>query len=237
MLKKFLTVLVLISLVITISPAKVQGDIYKVKKLKGEVKVRHGAKENWENLSLGDTLKPDDTILLWKNSYVEIEGDKVFFKSNGNAIVNISDLRRLTKEELLLQLAFEEMRNVPDIRKEEKKTKSTGIYGTDISKEETKLKPNENLTQFWINGVKALFENGFYETASLRAKNLMSKFDELKDNLELKLIIATSLEKLEIYGEAISEYKRIISTSKDGNLNSKIERKIQELRAKLETKH
>ncbi len=235
MLKKFLTTLILISLVISISLAKVQDDIYKVKKLKGEAEVRHGAKENWEKLSLGDALKSDDTILLWKNAYVEIEGDKVFFKSNGSVIINISDLRRLTKEDLLLQLAFEEMKNVPEIKREEAKTKSTGIYGTDIVGKETKLKPKENLTQFWVNGVKALFENGFYETASLRAKKLMLKFDELKDNLELKLIIATSLEKLEIYGEAISEYKRIISTSKDENLNSKIERKIQELKAKLET--
>ena len=49
----------------------------------------------------------------------------------------------------------------------------------------------------------------------------------------IKNLIATSLEILELYGEAISELHKIILTSRDPNLNSKIERKIQNLKLKL----
>jgi hypothetical protein len=206
---------------------------YKVKKLNGTAQVRHGAREVWEKLSVGDTLRPTDTIFLDKNSYIEIEGAKTFFKSNGSLIINISDLRRLSKEELLLQLAFEEMKAIPEMKKDKPNARSTGIYGADIEKEKTTLKAGWNSAKFWASGVKALFENGFYETASIRAKDLMSRFDELKDDIELKMIIATSLEKLELYGEAISELNKIILTSRDPNLNSKIERKIQDLKLKL----
>jgi len=217
-----------------------QGQIYKVKKLKGDAQVRHGARENWQKLTSGDTLRPDDTVILWKDAYIEIETGNGIFKSNGGIILNISDLRRLSKEELLLQLAFEEMRNIPDVKSEGQSAKSTGIYGSEISKKEPKIKEAQNLTHFWVGGVKALFENGFYETASIRAKNLMFKFSELKDNLDLKILVATSLEKIGLYGEAIAEYRKIISGSNDENLNSKLERKISELKSKIasnEDKH
>lgn len=210
-----------------------QEQIYKVKKLKGEAQVRHGTRENWQKLSTGDTLRADDTIILQKDGYIEIEAMNIFFKSNGAIILNISDLRRLSKEDLLLQLAFEEMKNIPDVKVERKNAKSTGIYGSEISKREVKPKEVQNLTHFWVGGVKALFENGFYETSAIRAKNLMLKFSELKDDLDLKMLVATSLEKIGLYGEAIAEYRKIISTSNDESLNSNLERKIRELKSKI----
>lgn len=233
MMRKILILSILILSFISNSASN-ENYTYRVKKLNGIAQVRHGAQEVWEKLSVGDTLRPTDTIFLDKNSYIEIEGGKTFFKSNGSLIVNISDLRRLTKEELLLQLAFEEMKATPEMKKDKpKNARSTGIYGADIEKEKAGLKAGWNSAKFWASGVKALFENGFYETASIRAKDLMSRFDELKDDIELKMIIATSLEKLELYGEAISELNKIILTSKDANLNLKIERKIQDLKLKL----
>ncbi|CUS97136.1 hypothetical protein [Candidatus Kryptobacter tengchongensis] len=232
MKQKILIQLILTLVILTLS---ISGEnyIYKVKKLNGEALVRHGAKEKWVKLSYGDTLRPEDTFFLDKNGYIEIEGNKILFKSDGGIIINISDLRRLTKEELLLQLAFEEMKSVPDVKKDKSNAKSTGIYGTEIEEEKTNLKTGWNLTNYWVKGVSALFENGFYETSAIRARNLMLKFDELKDNIELKMIIATSLEKLELYGEAISELNKILLSSKDKNLNARVEQKIQELKMKL----
>lgn len=232
MIRKTLSPLILILLFLSSALSK-ENSVYKVKKLNGTAQVRHGTSEVWKTLLTGDTLRPDDTIFLDKNAYIEIVGNEAFFKSNGGIVVNISDLRRLTKEELLLQLAFEEMKSSPEVKRSKPSTRSTGIYGADVEKEKTKLKSGWDLAKFWANGVRALFENGFYETAAIRAKNLMSRFDELKDDIELKMIIATSLEKLELYGEAISEFNKIILTSKDANLNFKIERKIQELKSKL----
>ncbi|MCS7229000.1 MAG: hypothetical protein RMJ81_01565 [Candidatus Kryptonium sp.] len=228
-----LKVLILTLLFFSIS-ASDENQIYKVKKLYGEARVRHGLKEQWDKLSLGDTLRPGDTILLDKNGYVEIDGNnKTYFKSSGGIIINIIDLRRLTKEELLLQLAFEEIKSVPNTQKEKQNARSTGVYGTGMEKGGIKLKSGWNLIDFWVSGVRALFENGFYETAAIRAKNLMSKFDELKDNIELRIIVASSLEKLQLYGEAISELNKILLASKDETLNYKIERKINDLKLKI----
>ncbi len=222
----------LISLAVLTSNAQ-EEHIYRVKKLKGEAQVRHGAKENWQKLATGDTLHADDTIILWKDGYIEIETENSTFKSSGGIILNISDLKRLTKEEFLLQLAFEEMKNIPEVKREKQNARSTGIYGSEINIKEPKPKEAQNLTHFWTGGVKSLFENGFYETASIRAKNLMSKFNELKDDIDLKIIVAKSLEKLGLYGEAIAEYRKIISSSNDESLNSKLEKKISELKSKI----
>ncbi|MEN3039768.1 MAG: hypothetical protein ABDI07_11595 [Candidatus Kryptonium sp.] len=142
-------------------------------------------------------------------------------------------MRRLTKEELLLQLAFEEIKAVPDIQKEKQNAKSTRVYGTGMERSEVKLKTGLDMIDFWVGGVRSLFENGFYETASIRAKNLISKFDELKDNTELRIIIASSLENLQLYGEAISELNKILLISKDEDLNHKIAKKINELKLKI----
>jgi tetratricopeptide (TPR) repeat protein len=209
------------------------GSWFKIKKLKGRVEVRHGVKEVWENLTQSDTLRPEDTILMNKDSYIEIEGNGIFFKAIGELILNISDLRRLSKDELLLQIAFEEMRALPGVKDEKRNSSSTGLYGADVSKEETKLKTMQSLAYLWVKGVRALFENGFYETASIRAKNLMSRYDELKESYELKLIVANSFEKLGLYGEAISEYNKIIASSRDENLKVKLTQKVKELKLKL----
>ncbi len=226
-------IIVILALHSTLFLYSENGNWFKIKKLKGKVEVRHGVKESWENLTQSDTLRPDDTILMHKDSYIEIEGNKVLFKASGELLLNISDLRRLPKDELLLQIAFEEMRGLPGVKEEKRNLSSTGLYGADISREETKLKPMQNLTYFWVKGVRALFENGFYETASIRAKNLMSRFDELKESYELKFIVANSFEKLGLYGEAISEYNKIIASLKDEKLKAKLTQKVEELKVKL----
>jgi hypothetical protein len=61
----------------------------------------------------------------------------------------------------------------------------------------------------------------------------MSRFDELKESYELKLIVANSFEKLGLYGEAISEYNKIIASSRDENLKVKLTQKVKELKLKL----
>jgi len=217
----------------TLSLYSENGNWFKIKKLKGRVEVRHGVRESWESLTQSDTLRPEDTILMNKDSYIEIEGNGIFFKAIGDLILNISDLRRLSKDELLLQIAFEEMRALPGVKNEKRNSSSTGLYGADISKEETKLKTTQSLAYLWVKGVRALFENGLYETASIRAKNLVSRFDELKDSYELKLIVASSFEKLGLYGEAISEYNKIIASSRDESLKGKLTQKVKELKGKI----
>jgi tetratricopeptide (TPR) repeat protein len=215
------------------------SDIFIVKKLKGNAEVRHGVSEVWNKLEHGDTLKPDDTIKAYSDTYIEIYSPEGrIFKMSGPALLNISDIRRISVEDLLLQLAMEDIRAIPEksdgfYRSERRK--ATGVYGSDISrrKAKVKIKKDDKIAFLWANGAIILFENGYYETSAIRAKNLINRFDELRSNSKICLLPARALEKLGLYGEAISEYNRAIQNIKDKKVKREIQKYILKLRRKI----
>src|SRR5260221_6788771 len=107
---KLTIALVLLSMLI--SPA-VRGDI-KVMALKGRVYVRHNVQEEWVRVGRGDVLKPEDSMKSdEKSSSTLLVDGKTTVVLPEMAIIDLSDLRTLTREDLLLKLAMERIRSVP----------------------------------------------------------------------------------------------------------------------------
>jgi hypothetical protein len=93
-----------------------QGQEIKVQRLQGDVAVRHGVTEAWTTVAVGDVLRPDDTMKTGKKGSAVLV---VPLKSAGSmkhialppeVIVDLSDVRELSQEELMLKLTMERVR-------------------------------------------------------------------------------------------------------------------------------
>ena len=91
--------------------SSVLGQDVAVHKIQGDVRVRHGVAESWNRVALGDVLKPDDTMktgLKGAALLVVNGGKRITLPSE--VIVDVSDIRDLTQEELMLKLTMEKVR-------------------------------------------------------------------------------------------------------------------------------
>jgi hypothetical protein len=206
-------VLVLLS---SVSLSKAQDIV--VQRLQGEVAVRHGVTEVWTNVAVGDVLRPDDTMKTGK------KGTAVLTAPVGNTgsvkritlppevIVDLSDVRELTQEELMLKLTMERVRassyqwksdelHIPNAAVVHGENRSGGAPLADND-------PQSGILQW--NGARVLFDNGFYSTCALKAMELFRLYPSVGAKLENHLMAAEALEKACLRGEALSEYTAML---------------------------
>jgi hypothetical protein len=187
----------------------------KVSSVKGDVYVRHNVQEQWVRVAVGDILKPEDSMKLEKESSatVLIDGTNKLTLPE-LVIVDLSDLRTLSQEELLLKLAMERIRSVPAGQQDEERQipKTTTVYGKLRPSMESLSSPPPPAAVLQLNGTHLLFEKGFYATCVLKAKGLMRQYPDLPGRLDALLMVAGALEKMKLDGEALSEYLSIPTT-------------------------
>jgi hypothetical protein len=205
--------------VVCVASLAMGGEII-VQKVNGEVSVRHGVTEVWGPVSVGDTLKPDDTMKTGKRGSAllvtplrrGIVGAKNILLP-GEVMVDMSDIRELSQEELMLKLTMEKVRSSSYEwrNKEMNIPNATVVHGPDRS---SSVPLNENeLTSglFQLNGTKVLYDNGFYSTCALKAMEVLRRFPSLSTRFENRMILAQALEKANLHGEALNEYVAIRS--------------------------
>jgi len=190
-----------------------------VQKIQGDVSVRHGVAETWMKVRVGDVLRPDDTMKTGKRASAIIvtsrEGNPVKKKIMlpEEVMLDLSDIRDLSQEELMLKLTMEKIRassfewknaemNVPKIRVEHGPNKSPSAPATfgDLQ-----------VGTFQLNGTRVLYENGFYPTCALKAMDVLRRYPLLKEKFENRFLVAEALEKANLRGEALNEYVSLSS--------------------------
>lgn len=203
---------------------------FKVLATQGGVTVRHGVNENWNPVAVGDILNSDDSIELDKQSSATL-------LSNGTAkitlpemvIIDLSDLRMLSQEDLLLKLAMENIRSIPprDDIKELNIPRVTIVHG---EKKDQSPKINQQDIQNGVkqlNGCKVLHRGGYYATCALKVKQVLRLYPALKEDIDTRMLVASSFEKMNLNQEALEEYYAILekplSKEQQTMLNKKIE--------------
>lgn len=216
--------------------------IFTLKLFSGEIKIiavngtvlkRHGIEENWTRVAVGDILKPEDSIEsgLKSSAVILIDGSKKVTIPE-NIIIDVSDFRILSQEDVLLSLAMETIRSVP-VRENTNNPeipKVTTVHG--LNKEELSREPKIPVEVGYkqLNGTKVLYENGYLGTCILRTKDLTKMFPSLSAAIEAKLRSADALEKLGLKLEAFEEYTRIEKENLTSEQRSFVTMKINELR-------
>jgi hypothetical protein len=214
------------------------GQQIVVSKIKGDVAVRHGVAESWTTVSVGDVLKPEDSMRTGRGAEATLVVDaarRMVLPSE--VMVDASDLRHLTPEELMLKLTMERVRS----SSYEWKTKELNIpnasvvHGADKSKSGS-LADNDLWTgTLQLNGARVLFDYGFYPTSALKAMDVLRRHPPLRSDFNNRLMIAEALERANLRGEALAEY---VSLSKSENLTpeqtQRVHARIVELRQEME---
>ena len=205
--------------------------------VKGEVSIRRGVHEQWTSASVGDILKPEDSMRSGENSTASIlvDGTRKLVLPE-LVIIDISDLRYLTQEELLLKLAMEDIRSVPPRRSNDELIipRTTTVHGADKGLSEEAVHANPAIGKMQLNGTRVLFEQGFYATGVLKAKEVFRFFPDLKKRIDVRLIVADALERMKLNGEAIGEYAKLLSENLTPEERTLVEQKLTQLRKKSE---
>lgn len=190
-----------------------------VQKTQGEVSVRHGVTEVWVTVAPGDILRPDDTMKTGKKGSAMIAlspaegtgGSARTVSLPGEVIVDMSDVRDLTQEELMLKLTMEKVRaSSYQWKSDDLQIPSAAVvHGSDRSSDQA-LRENDPATGvLQLNGAHVLYANGFYATCALKGMEVFRHYPALATRFQNRMMVAEALEKASLRGEAMNEYAAI----------------------------
>jgi hypothetical protein len=193
----------------------VAGEIV-VQKMQGEVSVRHGVTETWTKVAAGDLLRPDDTMKTGKKGSAVIvvpastagaaAGRTVVLP--GDVIVDMSDIRDLSQEELMLKLTMEKVRaSSYQWKSDDLRIPSAAVvHGADRRSSAVLSESDPATGVLELNGAHVLYENGFFATCALKGMEVFRLYPPLGKDFRNRMMVAEALEKAKLRGEAVNEY-------------------------------
>ncbi len=185
-----------------------------VQRLQGDVAVRHGVTESWTHVAVGDVLRPDDSMKTGKKGSAVLtapvngSGTMKRITLPPEVIVDLSDVRDLSQEELMLKLTMERVRaSSYQWKNDELHIPNASVVHGENRADAAPLADNDPQSGIlqW-NGARVLYDNGFYSTCALKAIELFRLYPSVGKNFENHLMAAEALEKANLKGEALSEY-------------------------------
>ena len=233
-MKRIITIFAVMAIV----SMALQAEDFIVKSLKGKAKVRHGVMETWSAVSVGDTLKPEDTILTEGGStMVIVKSAAIRYSIPEASMLDVADLRNLSQDELLLRLAMENIKSVPIQQRPNdiNVPNTTIVHGDDISKDAEALKlPRTEVGSLQMHGVEVLYDNSFYASGILKSKALIRLFPEARDEFTFRYQLAKAFEQVNLYDEALTEYVSLSQQSLAKEQKAKLDKTIQQLKSRKE---
>ena len=206
-----------------------------IQKMNGDVTVRHGVTEEWTTVAAGDALRPNDSMRTGKTGSATLlvqEGSGGSMRRlalPADVIVDMSDVRELTQEELMLKLTMQKVRATPEPDRNggPQISNAAVMHGTDAGRGAI-AENDPQVGRSLLNGAKVLLENGFSATAVLRTMEVFRLFPSLAGIVDNRLALAGAMEKANLRGEAVTEYHAIkrmdgLSSSQAAVVNARIE--------------
>ncbi len=212
-MKKFLGVII----ALCICQRSMAADVV-VQKVKGDVAVRQGVTEAWVAVRPGELLSPEATIRTGAQATAILlapqSGEGAAVKPINlppDVMVDISDLRDLSQEELLLKLTMERVRSTSYQWKNNELNipRTTVVHGSDKSPSAALAENDTAIGQFLLNGTRVLFENGYFATCALKMVAVMREYPQLGQRFDNRWRSAEALERSNLKGEARSAYAEI----------------------------
>lgn len=204
---------------------------YKVEKVSGNVKALINGDDKWIDLKSGSELGMNSVISTEKNSSVKITSKDIIFNLKESSAISVSNIKKMSTDELLLTLAMEEILNAPR-NKNKVKSDNTAVYGT----QEGTVPVEMQSTDFGVkrlNGAIQLAENGMKESAIATSKEIYRKYPETKKLSFYRIFFAELLNEKGLYEEALDEYNDIKTLKLSNEEKNKVESAIDEINKKL----
>lgn len=203
-----------------------------VEKVTGNVEALIGTSETWVKVKAGQTLNGTDLISTGKNSSVRLNSGGNKFILQSSSALGINSIKKISIKELLLALAMEEIRNVPDT-KGNSTSRNTAVYGGKVNKVENELLKSSELGIKKLNGAKQLSKNGYVESAIVVAKETYRKYPETKNLIGERIYFADLMLKLSLYNEAASELGELKQMSLSKKEADEVELRFEKINQEL----
>jgi tetratricopeptide (TPR) repeat protein len=207
-MKKLFILLVLNVGILSASPAA------KIASVTGDVKVRRGLEENWQAAAAGMLLESIDTILCLEGKAVLEIQDGQAFQLGSHAILDIGDLRTITRQELFLFLVSEKVKAIePRGNKTELKVGNVSVVhgefkGTEPSGRDASPEQARTLE---FNGAQALYRHSLFSNAIIKLYKIIEKYPRVTDCGEAYYYIGQSFSALNEKGQAVDAYDKCLA--------------------------
>lgn len=223
---KTIIILIFVALITTM------GQEFTVEKISGTVKVLKDSSEEWQQVKITDKLSIKDLVLTENKSFVQLSNNDQKFLLKGNAAIGLVHIKQVSKNDLVLALALDEIRNVPKIKRNSL-AKNTAVYGTDNSAKPTSKMGGDLFGTKKINGAKLLCEAGYMESSVIAAKEVFRNYPSIASNFNYRIYFVNVLDQLELYQEALSEITRIQKLDLTDEQKYKVKKQNEEISIKL----
>jgi len=184
----------------------------RILSLRGEVKVRRGLEETWHAARAGMLLRELDTILTGETGEVELQitGDTTF-RLGSNAILDVSDLRKITERELFLYLMSQKVRDMETpTRKAPLQQESVSVVRGEKKTPGETPAVSEAQRRRWrleANGALALYSQDLFPNAILKYYRILEKYSKIPDCGEIHFYLGRAFEKIDEPGRALEAYR------------------------------
>lgn len=203
-----------------------------LQKVAGEVSVRQGVAEEWMPAKAGMQLGPETTIRTGEKSTAQLSASGKVIRLPGAVIVDISDIRDLSQEELLLKLTMQKVREAPYHRKGDRQEipNATVVHGRDATGGPGLPENNGVTGERLLRGTQVLYDNGFFSTCALKTMEVVQQYPSLK-TFATGWLVAESLERAGLRGEALSAFVDLGTSAQGKEQQDRLQAKITGLKA------
>ena len=205
---------------------------FNVDRISGTVKVLKDSSEEWQIVKLNDKLQRTDLVLTEKKSFIQLSNNEQKFLLKDDAAIGLNYLKKVSKNDLILALALDEIRNVPKIKRNSL-SKNTAVYGTNNSAKPISQMGEDLFGIKKINGAKLLCEAGYMESSVIAAKEVFRNYPSIASNFSDRIYFVNVLDQLELYQEALSEINRIQKLDLTDVQKSTVKKQNEEISIKL----
>ena len=190
----------------------------KIEKISGEVKVRQGLEEEWQNAYAGMLLEDIDTILTLEGDVVLQIRDNVTFYLKSNSILDIGDLRNISRRELFLFLMAEKVDKMePRKEKIPLRIGNVSVVHGEFRSETDSLRdePDQQRWQQEFNAAKAMYDQDYYANTIVKLLKIFKKHTDVVDCGEIHFYLGKSFESVDEPGQALDAYNVALINGQD----------------------
>lgn len=202
-----------------------------IRKAQGDVEVRRGVAEGWMTAKAGTAVGMETTLRTGPRSGAVVAVGERLIQIPAQVMVDLSDIRELTQEELMLKLTMQQVRESPyrGSGGPQRIPNAAVVHGSDASSVAGLAENDPAVGELLLNGTRMLFDNGFYPTCALRTMEVIRRYPAL-NTFDAGWLAAESLERSGLRGEARKAYAGLSSLAQTDDQRSRLQHRLESLR-------